>query len=535
MVGAVRPLERALVVLTAAYVLAFLAFQTPGLTSRLVMEYDARTYYMGGLRMHHAGPFSDDLIAHLSRTIGPIGWDAMLWVWTLFADPVWLSKLLPFVLFALLCGYAFALGRRIGGAGLGCAFTIVLAHAPLVWATIAGGNPRAFGFVTVIAWLYYRVAERPRHALIVVAKAGLFYLPAFLVLCGAHALTVRRRRELVGLALVGAACTAAYVPKVIVNAREFGSNPTLAQTLGRPELGPGGAAPGWPMAPVWQPPAQQLIVPWTESGHGGVVGVWGGEVAVVIGVGLLLLVAIRERPRLRELPRPILLLPVAGIALYLVARLVAFKLHYPERYTQYSWVPFGALILPLLAWSALRRFAHAALWTGVGTAVFVFVLYGDGLNRGASLLDSRAAAPDVMSVLGKTAPETVIAAPMRFAEILPLAIHRRVWIKEGAINPLPGGEKWWHEIDRRVRTQFAAYYAQDLPPILALRDAGVGVLLVDVRDFGPNAVERAHLFEPWGSWMKQLAARGHFALEHPPASAILLRRDPWIVVDLHKL
>ena len=60
-------------------------------------------------------------------------------------------------------------------------------------------------------------------------------------------------------------------------------------------------------------------------------------------------------------------------------------------------------------------------------------------------------------------------------------------------------------------------------------------MLVDLRDLGPQAASRAHLFQPWESWMKELAARGHFVLANPPAGAILLRRDPWIVVDLHKL
>jgi hypothetical protein len=519
-----------------------------GLTSPAVLEYDAHTNFMAALRYHGSGLFANDLIADTAGRNGALGWDAVCWLWTLFFDPVWLSKLAPFALFGVTLAYAFRLGRRFGGVGLACAFCLMITHTPFFWMTMVGGLPRSFAFPSVIAWLYYAACGRHRAALATLGCASLFYPPTFLVLAAAHGLwVVRRRDRWLPFALVCAGGAALYMPKAIANAREFGANPGYREALARPDLGPGGCTPAWPLPPALDVLATQAIKPYRSMGGQRIAVLrWparklGELFPLILLGGLMILLLVRGRAELASmLPSSLPLLLAGGLSLYVIARVASFHLYYADRYSQSSVEPTSALALPILL-AATARFRLDRRWGGIaaalGTGAILFFAYGDGLVTGLNLMDERNFAPDVLRVLASQPRDAVIAAPMRLADSIPLAIHRRVYLKEGAVATLPGGEKWYRELDHRLRAQFSAYYAADADAVADFaRREHVDVMVVDARDFGPAAVERARFWEPWGSWLQGLVRNApRFALADPPRSAVVYHRSPWIVVDLNRL
>ena len=83
---------------------------------------------------------------------------------------------------------------------------------------------------------------------------------------------------------------------------------------------------------------------------------------------------------------------------------------------------------------------------------------------------------------------------------------------------------------------YRAYYARTPQQVVALRTRyAVDYLIVDSRDFGPDAVKRAKYFEPWGMLTGQLLLGVDAAtlpLAHPPRSTIVFEDQNQQVIDL---
>ena len=148
----------------AAYVLVFVALQTPGLFDRGVLEWDARAFPLAAFRYHGTGLFPDDFIVDAAARYDTPVWVACYWLGSLLVDPFEVSKLLPFLLLAMLVWQAYQLGHARGGVALGVACVVAIVHCTLVWNRIVGGNPRAFGFPLVIAFLRYASTGAERCA-----------------------------------------------------------------------------------------------------------------------------------------------------------------------------------------------------------------------------------------------------------------------------------------------------------------------------------------------------------------------------------
>jgi hypothetical protein len=94
-------------------------------------------------------------------------------------------------------------------------------------------------------------------------------------------------------------------------------------------------------------------------------------------------------------------------------------------------------------------------------------------------------------------------------------------------------------MERRIESFLRAYYGRDLSGVrsFAAREH-VNYLLVDARDFGPQALARSAEKQPWLSFNRQLLAEtppANMALAHPPEAAVAFRNGPVTVLDCSKL
>ena len=94
------------------------------------------------------------------------------------------------------------------------------------------------------------------------------------------------------------------------------------------------------------------------------------------------------------------------------------------------------------------------------------------------------------------------------------------------------------ELERRIREYYDAYYARTMDPVRAMMAADhVDYLVVDARDFGPDAMKRAE-YLMWSPLTRALVSAGpadKMLFAHPPAGAIVAHVGPLSVLDLHKL
>ncbi|HEX8952076.1 MAG TPA: hypothetical protein VF945_09550, partial [Polyangia bacterium] len=103
-----RWVEPACLVAAAAWTLWFFWLQTPGLTDAHYLEWDARAHTLSAWRYHGTGLFPDDLLVDFAAVYYPPGVKLVYWIGTLFANPHWVSKFVPFALGAFVVWQTWA-------------------------------------------------------------------------------------------------------------------------------------------------------------------------------------------------------------------------------------------------------------------------------------------------------------------------------------------------------------------------------------------------------------------------------------------
>jgi hypothetical protein len=535
------PLEKVFVAAGWAYVAASVLLQTPGLLDREILEWDARAFTLPAFRYHHTGLFPGDLVVDAMARYDTPAHHAIYWLGTLVTDPIEISKLLPFALFALLAWQGYALGRARGGRVLGVACVIVLAHCSFVWNRLAGGNPRAFGFPLVVTFLRYAAEGASRRSLAVLIAQALAY-PSALLCCApvAVVLGLRRGRGPLLRALAASGLGALLAGAALWGDPRLGPPPTYAEAATLRVLHADSAQPYYPLPSFATLLRRELPLPFRADGD-----TWRG-ISVAGWLGLILLTlalvvaarALRRRgERLAGDTWAFVLLPLAGLVMAAVAQALAYRFYLPQRMLQLAWLPTALVALPLLLEYVLRSGPRASLRAGLIACAVLFGLGGDGLALAENLTDFRRHLTPIIRQVATLPPEVLIATHPERASYVQLFASRRALISASTNMPFLVG--YAREIERRTEAFFRAYYARDLEGVRRLRkEHGVDYLLVDRRDFGEDARTRARYYEPWGSLNQALLTSVEpdaLALAHPPKEAILFSAGTHLLLDLRRL
>ena len=539
-----RWVELALLAAAAAWTLWFFRLQLYGLTNAHFLEWDARAHTLSAWRYHGTGLFPDDLLVDFAAVYYPPGVKLVYWIGTLFANPHWVSKLVPFALGAFVIWQTYALGRALGGRVIGAAAVVLLFHCHFVWGRIVGLDARAFGFPLTIAFLRYAVEKRERPVLGILLASTLLYPSTFVICAPAYGATLLwpwkpdgrwlRFFGVVALGLIVLALTALRVDPRIGHPILMKELETLVQR---------GIVGTWPLPPAVDVMRQAVRTslhddygiirhwehaPWREN----------GTVLAGVAGALAVLVVWRWRTTLKKVPIVLPGLFAGSLVAFAVAQWFPYRLYIPERMLQYAWPPvliFGFLLLTYLAFSTLTE-----RWAGVLAALLCCALelgfYGDGFVRDINVHDwTRRDDATVQFV--KTLPKDVhIAASFDLSSNIQTFAQRQVLFS--SIINTPIHYPIAAELERRIKEYYAAYYARDLGPVKAMMAADkIDYLVVDGQDFGPQASKRAE-YGPWTSLARSLVAAGppdQMIFAHPPAGAVVFRRGLVTVVDLHKL
>jgi hypothetical protein len=538
-----RWIEPALLAAAAAWTLWFFYLQLPGLTDAHYLEWDARAHTLSAWRYHGTGLFPDDLLVDFAAVYYPPGVKLVYWIGTLFANPHWISKLVPFALGGVVVWQSYALGRALGGRVVGAAAVVLLLHCHFVWGRIVGLNARAFGFPLMISFLRYTVEKRERPALGILLAETFFYPSTFLICAPAYGATLLwpwklDRRWLRYFAVVGAGLAVLALTALRVDPRI--GHPILIDELAT--LRQRGIVGTWPLEPardvMWQAVRTSLhddygVIRWMAKTPARTEG-W---ILSFVG-GALALLLLRRWRTLGRVPIVLPALFVGSLAAFFAAQWFPYRLYIPERMLQYAWPPlllFGFLLLAYLAFFTLTQ-----KWAGVLAAILVcgleLTLYGDGFQRDINVHDWRRRDDLTVQFIATLPKEAVVAASFDQSSSIQTFARRKVLFSSILNTPI-------HypiavELERRIDEYYRAYYARDLAPVRAMMAADhVDYLVVDSRDFGTEAIKRAE-YLMWTGLARSLlnaGPRDKLLFANPPAGAVVFHFATVTVIDLHKL
>lgn len=499
---------------------------------RYVFNDDARQWVVP----FFGGALRDDWTSVYYRAITPSGVRAL---YSLF-DAELLSKVLPFVLFAVTCvfvaGTTFALTRSGTAAAVSVCF---LFSTAALMARMTGGASRAFAFPIVAAVAYGLASGRAGVIAVATAAGAAFYPPAGMVAGAALvlALFVRERgvgsvRRGVAIIAIAVAVSAVLSAPLVWSSRGYGRGIGPAEVTAYPEAGPQGRyLPGDrpPFPPVLTAAYRALDWGLKPSGRRLVPAPLQGDAAAraialaLAGLGLLAL----ARTSLGA--RRLLLLPAASLLMFGLAAVLAPRLYLPTRYVAYALVVLPAIALPAGAFSLVRAERR---WPALAACIAALLLLGGMGSASAGFTVNARREAALYEKLSRSADVQMVAGwPAGPVENVPYLSHKRALLTYETHQALHTAAT---ELQRaRMFALIDAYFATSPEPLRRLRDSwGVTHLIVDRRHFGGPPPRYFAPFEAAiATAVQGMQGKPPEVSRHAPVFAL----GPYAVLDLRRV
>lgn len=505
----------------------------PSLSPRVVQD-DARQHIVWMQRLADPLAFPSDLYADYFASQAPPGFVVLFRILLLVGDPIAASKWLPPVLGLVAAGGTFLLAERVYPSRI-AAFCASVLGSWYVWQydDLPTGSPRAFLLPLTVVLLYGLVAGWRWWAIAgLVAVEALFYPSAAalgVALVGARLVTVRdwlprlpRAWRAWRAVVASAAVALLLLAPAAFGASPFGPTVSAGTARTLPEFGPEGRS-----ALFWPDPYLYWIASYrtgfdlrvVDSNVGGVPIFY--ELLALAGALPLALLWQRRRASGPSLAPALLLLAqlvAASLLLWLLAHAVLFRLYLPARFVAWT-VPLALALAAGIGIGALLARLGEAVGGAVGRVLpglVALALAGGLASYPAAFAGNfvEDATPAITAYLRTLPADALVVGVPTEADSVPAFAARRVLANREYALPYHVG--YAREVDRRLRDQIAAYYADAPGPLLDLASRyGVTVFLVNRAAFDPATVGDAWAgsFEPYGSLVRERVDRGRrFAL-----------------------
>lgn len=506
MLSLLTPLCYGLMVLSHAY------------SQEFVVQDDMRHHVVWLQQFVDPTLFQNDAIAQYFRSVAPIGFSAFYWLGARVGiEPLLLAKLLPLPLALIATGFVFRIVLAIAPVPL-AAWLATLIFNQHLWLDddLVSATPRAFLYPLFAAFLYFYIERALLPTIATIALLGAFY-PPMLLLAAAFLIVqlvrlqaplpymTRDRREW-RFAIPSLLVAAAAVALLALDFSDYGAVVTVEQMRSQPEYGLGGRVQYFgvsPLAFVFQGESG-LRVPIFPS---------------IIWVGFALPFLGRWRsPTMGAVScrvRVLIDLLVASLGLYLLAHLLLPRIHFPNRYTSYSWrfglsiaagIVLAALIEKGVAWwqarqqqlaqQSDRRSGRERLAIGLSGLAAAVVI-------GVPLIPPLALSfqgwivgdmPAIYAYLRKQPSHTVVASLALEADNIPAFTYRSTWV--GREFALPHHPQYYDIIRTRTAALLQAQYSADLSDLTGLAaTAGIDFFLVERSAFEPEYLQKDWLLQ----------------------------------------
>ncbi|MDR3639967.1 MAG: hypothetical protein P4L39_01440 [Humidesulfovibrio sp.] len=510
-----------------------LAAQWPGLANPYVVNDDVRQQLFWMQRWLDPALYPPDILNAYASLYVSWGVKALYRAGCLALDPLFFSKLVAAGLFAWLSALFFATGRALRDGFLGLIALALCWFSPAFMENISGGLARGFAAPLLLLFILALLQRRRVLALAALFAQALF-IPYILLPCllaaALHLAAWRLRLVRTPPVLRGLADTLACVVALSlavawqhgIDAAGFGPLPWASEVANRPEFYAGGRLDLLPPPSIaWEFFARPwaAFAPFRE-------GLIPGIAFTCLALPLLALGARRADWKiLAPQAAPLCAVLAASLALYAVARLVAFKLFVPSRYLEYTTNLFlclgTAFLLDALLRPRLTRSPRplAAVLLGCALAVGMLRQYGVELYDFSGDVALYAFARS-------TPKDTRFAGPPDIMDTVLTFGQRNVYASFELAHPWSAG--YWAIIGPRLERLADAAYAADPETLRRFcREEHIHFFVVDRRQYTPQFIAKGAFFEPYSTRIRQLAARA--AQDH--GFAALSGRFPTVRID----
>jgi len=488
----------------------------PAFSSEYVMGKDAREYLFWMHQFFDPDLFPHDLIANYFHSITPPGYAALYHlIASVGITPVLFSKLLPIVLGLITTGYCFAVCMQIFPVPIAGFFATLLLNQTLsMHDDVVSATPRAFFYPLFLAFLYYLLKRSLLPCLVAIALQALFYpLVPFIslgvLICRLFdwkdgRLRSQERRDYLFCATGVGVALLAILPYMVASS-EFGPTITANDARAMPDYWLGGRVRYFHLNPVDF---------WLLGRDSGILALLSPP-QLFIGVLLPILLRYQSQfplaKRVKSTVKILLQIVLASVAMFFAAHVLAFKLHFPSRYTFHTFqmvfsIATGIVMTLILDavfhWSEQRTKRRQtgrqvlALFTSF-IVIAAVTLYPSSLKVFPKTQYVVGGAPGLYKFLQQQPKDSLIASLTSETDNLPTFTKRSILV--GKEYALPFHTKYYAQFRPRVIDLINAQYSSDLNQVKGfIQKYGVSFWLLDRTAFRPEYIAN--------NWIRQYQA-----------------------------
>ncbi len=519
--------SRTAYVLMAAAVVYILS-QWNALTNQYCIMDDVRQQVYWMQRWIDPELFQDDILSRYAKDYVPWGVQAVYYLGSFLASPVQFTKVVAFILYLAAMGFLYGLAKGFGDGFTAVTVVCVCFFFPGFMTKISGGLSQGFVYPLLSAYLYFLSTKKTVVASFIILIQSFFNPYVFTLCLATHGLYVlhqqlmpllRNRRFVSGLwpkfarivvtnlpVMVGIALI--LIKYLLIQSAEFGEIVTWKDMEGKPEYSEFGRTEDLPPRSIFW----ELILPWTyffPFSQDLPILFWLCLSAVAVSIAIVFL---RQGKNMNLAGFRVFayLLP-ASVILYAISYHFLLRLFIPNRYIEFSFTIFYAVLLGVALSKALRVFGMARLASPV--VLLIVALLGGVRNYNVSIYDYSEYKP-IYSFVETLPKDALLAGHPQFMDNIQTFARRKALVTYELSHPYR--KTYWAEIKKRLFELFDAYYSESPEQIqdFAAR-YGINYIIVRDEDFPAHfrQKELSLYFEPFGQYIRErLGTRNHFAL-----------------------
>lgn len=500
-------------------------------SSEYVIQDDARQHVFWMRRFLAPDLFPNDLIADYFQSVAPWGYTSLyqLLAWV-GLDPVTLSKLLPAVLGWVITIYCFGTTLQILPVPIaGFAAATLLNQNLWMRDDLSSATPGAFFYPIFLAFLYYLLRSSLLPTLATIALQGLFYPQCVFLSAGilllrlldwqGRKLRLTPNRAQIRFCLSGLGVAGLVILLYALKSSQFGSVITAAEARPMIAFSPMGWSAFFtdPFVDFWICGKRSGLIPteWCDlaKNRQEVPQWWLGLLRFPsLSLGLLLPILLKFKARFplaEQIRNGSLLLQgvVVSLGMFLLAHLLLFRLHLPNRYTEHSFRIFLALAAGMsliilwdrllhwvmkwvMKWKPSSQVRPKVAFSSTAILIIVLIIFPYSLEIDHDPFPVTGYVhgkhPAIYKFLEKQPKDIVIASLAEPANQIPTFAQRSL-LAGGEGYLLPYHPQYFQEMSRRLVDLIAAQYSPDLALVKAfIRKYGVDFWLLDRESFQPD-------------------------------------------------
>lgn len=461
--------------LSLAFAIAYITIgMRQGFSSKYVVSDDAREYLPWVYRYFNQDLFPNDLIADYFASVTPIGYSILYKLTAFFGiDPIFFSKILPMVLGIITTSYCFVICMQILAVPMaGFIATLLLNQSFGMHDDLFSATPRDFIYPLFLAFIYYLLRNSSLGILIAIALQALIYpLIAFIDLLILFLRLYERQNRRIRFAqnrkdfrLLAAAViiSGAIILPYAMQSGQFGPTITAAVARTMPDYWHGGRVSYF---------TNNTISFWLDGRDSGFLALIRPP-QLLIGFLLPIILKFPSRfPLVKQVKDNIKILPqvvIACLIMFFTAHAVAFKLHWPSRYTNHTFkmvLALGSAIALTIIMDAVIQWSKAnkkqfLAWGTIAIVGIALIFYPSTLKVFPKTLYVMGTEPALYEFLLQQPQDIVIASTSKETDNIPIFARRSVLV--GKEFALPFHTKYYAQFHQRMLDLINAQYSQDI-------------------------------------------------------------------------